>query len=373
MARLLMLSGDRSLARGERGPFHGMLEEFHHYWDRIDVVCPGIGRQAAPSPFPDVHLHPAPGGRLGMRRHAEAVADRVAAEDGLDLVVSHDYGLFLYSRAARRIRRRHGVPWVSEVFHVDGYPRAASLELHLRRLWARRCIRRSRDRVTAVRVGALQVEELLIAWGVPERKLLRLGSLYLDTDVFSPAAGSARDIDVLFCGRLEPEKGLWLFLDAIALVERTRPDCRVVVVGRGRLEHRLRRALKRRGLSSRVELLGWVADDSDLAELYRRSKLLVCTSFSEGNPRVVAEAMACETAVVSTPVGRVPELIGEETAGRLVGWRASEIARAIVDLLDDDEGRRRVALQGRAAVRGLERQVAIGALANAYLTLAGER
>lgn len=373
MARLLMLSGDRSLARGERGPFHAMLEEFHRYWDRIDIVCPAIGRQAAPSPFPHVYLHPAHGGRLRLRHHAEAVADRLADEDGFDLVVSHDYGLFLYSKAAHRIRERHGVPWVSEIFHVDGYPRAASVELHLRRLWARRSIRRARHAVTAVRVGARQVEDLLLAWGVPERKLLRLGSLYLDTEVFTPTPEADRDIDVLFCGRLEPEKGLWLFLDAIARVERTRTSCHVVVVGRGRLEERLRRAISRRRLKSQIELVGWVEDETALADLYRRSKLLVCTSFSEGNPRVVAEAMACETAVVSTPVGRVPELIGDGGAGRLVEWRASEIARAIVDLLDDDARRRRTALQGRAAVRGLERRTAIGALARAYLSLTGER
>lgn len=42
MAKLLMISGDRSLAEGKRGAFYNTLEEFRKYWDRIDVICPKV-------------------------------------------------------------------------------------------------------------------------------------------------------------------------------------------------------------------------------------------------------------------------------------------------------------------------------------------
>ena len=40
MAKLLMISGDRSLAQEKKGAFYNTLEEFHKYWDRIDIITP---------------------------------------------------------------------------------------------------------------------------------------------------------------------------------------------------------------------------------------------------------------------------------------------------------------------------------------------
>src|SRR3989338_2072901 len=40
MPKLLMISGDRSLAVGKRGAFYNTMEEFHRYWERIDIIVP---------------------------------------------------------------------------------------------------------------------------------------------------------------------------------------------------------------------------------------------------------------------------------------------------------------------------------------------
>ena len=67
MSKLLMISGDRSLAAGKRGAFYNTLEEFHKYWDRIDIICPKVIHIQGPTldsssfaVFENVFVHPLP-------------------------------------------------------------------------------------------------------------------------------------------------------------------------------------------------------------------------------------------------------------------------------------------------------------------------
>ena len=145
-------------------------------------------------------------------------------------MVSHDYGLFRNAAGAFRVHRELGIPWVSEIHHVDGYPRRSSLRGALRRALTRRHVRKSQSKVSAFRVVSKQIADLLITWGVPSARIQVLGSLYLDLHELWPST-SKRDVDVLFCGRLEPEKGLGLLVDSLSYLQERRPGLKVVVLG----------------------------------------------------------------------------------------------------------------------------------------------
>src|SRR3989344_9485774 len=65
MTRLLMITGlgsAKSLATGQRGAFHNMLEEFSQYWDRVDIICPRVESRESrvESLFGNVYLHISP-------------------------------------------------------------------------------------------------------------------------------------------------------------------------------------------------------------------------------------------------------------------------------------------------------------------------
>ena len=68
---------------------------------------------------------------------------------------------------------------------------------------------------------------------------------------------------------------------------------------------------------------------AQMAEWYNSGAVYVVSSLSEGTPNPALEAAACGCAVVSTPVGNMPELIRPEYNGYLARWKPEEFAAAV--------------------------------------------
>mgnify|MGYP001186744309 CR=1 FL=1 len=115
-------------------------------------------------------------------------------------------------------------------------------------------------------------------------------------------------------GRLVPEKGFDLLIEAAALVEpQQRPEITIVGVGpeRSRLD-----ALARR-LKVELHLPGAVSP-KDIGDWYRRASVVVVPSRREGFGLVAAEAAASARAIVGTKVGALPQIIEDGVSGLLV-------------------------------------------------------
>jgi glycosyltransferase involved in cell wall biosynthesis len=137
----------------------------------------------------------------------------------------------------------------------------------------------------------------------------------VDTERFAPGdrdeARSRLGVDpkeplVFTVRRLVPRMGLEELIDAAALLG---PDSgvHVAIAGHGPLAGELERRRQERG--ARVTLLGRVEDDA-LVDWYRAADLVVVPTVAyEGFGLVTAEALACGTPVVGTPVGATPELL----------------------------------------------------------------
>ena len=77
---LLMLSGDRDVSRGRKGPFYYTLAALRRYWQRIDVIVPPQPDAAPQQPFPNVFIHPSGGGKLSRARCIAQRADTLLQE-----------------------------------------------------------------------------------------------------------------------------------------------------------------------------------------------------------------------------------------------------------------------------------------------------
>jgi glycosyltransferase involved in cell wall biosynthesis len=126
-----------------------------------------------------------------------------------------------------------------------------------------------------------------------------------------PASGSVLGA----VGRLEAEKGFDLLIRSTHALLASGVDVRLVVVGEGGERSRLEELARELGIADRVLLPGW---QSDVRTYFEAMDVFALSSFREGLPNVVLEAMALEVPVVSTRVNGVPRLIQDGRNGFLV-------------------------------------------------------
>lgn len=136
---------------------------------------------------------------------------------------------------------------------------------------------------------------------------------------------------VISAGRLAPEKGYADLIAAMKLVNERTP-VRLLMLGEGPLRAELQQLIDEACLGDRVQLLGFQANPY---KYYARCRLFVLSSYLEGLPNVLVEAMACGCAVVSTDCPTGPrEVLEGVGVGRLVQMRSPQaMADAVVEML----------------------------------------
>jgi L-malate glycosyltransferase len=127
----------------------------------------------------------------------------------------------------------------------------------------------------------------------------------------------ASDPIVGMVANLRPPKDHVTFLRAAVRVVELVPTAEFHLVGSGPKEDALRRVASRLGIASRVRFLGALEPDAVWSEL-NRFAVAVLSSWSEGMPNAVLEAMVAGRPVVATAVGGVPELVLDGVTGCLV-------------------------------------------------------
>ena len=121
---------------------------------------------------------------------------------------------------------------------------------------------------------------------------------------------------VVAMGRLSPEKGFDLLIDAFARLAAQHADWRLEIAGEGPERDALQRQIDAAGLQPQVQLVGWVSDPE---RFLSRSALFVMSSRYEGFPVALLEAMACGVPVISFDCDSGPrEIIRPDVDGVLV-------------------------------------------------------
>jgi glycosyltransferase involved in cell wall biosynthesis len=150
-------------------------------------------------------------------------------------------------------------------------------------------------------------------------------------------------------GRLSPEKGFAVLIEAARRVVGEDPQAGFVLFGDGPLRAALARRIAAAGLDGRFVLAGFYAD---LADYLPQLDLAVLPSYTEGLPCVVLEAFAAGVPVVATAVGGTPEAVEDGRHGYLVPpGDPAALAGRILDLLRCPSTRRTMGERARQHVR----------------------
>lgn len=112
--------------------------------------------------------------------------------------------------------------------------------------------------------------------------------------------------------RLIPDKGVKTFLLAVASLRRMGLTPQVLIAGDGPSRSELEALAKELGLFGQVRFLGFI---DDMVSFYAALDVFVLSSFSEGTPLALIEAMAVGVPVVATRTGGVEEIVAARGGG----------------------------------------------------------
>lgn len=251
---------------------------------------------------------------------------------------------------------------------LDGYFSAWQSSLFVR---IERWLARHTDCLIAVSPA---IREALLKKGIgcPEQwRVIRLG-LDLADLARLPLPESGTPVRFGMVGRLVPIKNPGLFLEAVRqAVERRNGPLRGVIVGDGPLRNHLEDEARRLGLEEIVRFTGW---QQDLRTVYGGLDAACLTSWNEGTPVALIEAMAAGRAVVATDVGGVRDLLDDDGAqSPPIAKGGFRVAARGVLVQPGDAGGLSAALTALAGNPALRRRLGIAARASVISQYAQER
>jgi glycosyltransferase involved in cell wall biosynthesis len=211
----------------------------------------------------------------------------------------------LFARAAQ-------IAGVPVIFHLHGSETAAfyaGLPVALKRLFVSQL-----EAVDCVFVLSDSWREFVLS--VAPRACVEVTPNYVDMPDDEAIRQPHDGTRILFLGLLGQRKGVYDLIDAFSSIAGELPDLKLQIGGNGE-EDLVRAAVRRAGMESRIDVLGWVAGDSKVS-LLAHGDVFVLPSFNEGLPVSLLEAMSWGLPVISTKVGGIPQLVRHEEDGLLI-------------------------------------------------------
>lgn len=305
-----------------------MRSQYRFVFFCLDELGP-LGEQLRSEGFPVWLL----GRRPGFDWRCIDRLGRLLRQEQVELLHAHQYTPFFYGAAARLARHRIPVLFTEHGRWFPDYRRPKRVIAN--RLLLRRC-----DRVIGVGEGVRRA--LIENEGIREH---RVGVIYngVDVDRFATTSEThAREklrerlgfgpdnLVLLQVARLDPLKDHLTAVRTVARLVGQLPNVRLVLVGSGPEEERIRAEIERLGVQQQVQMLGL---RNDIPQLLAGSDILLLTSVSEGVPLTLIEGMAAGLPVVATDVGGVPEVVEDGQTGLLARAGDDESLAAAVSSL----------------------------------------
>jgi glycosyltransferase involved in cell wall biosynthesis len=252
--------------------------------------------------------------------------------------------------------QRAGLPLVATIHHPITFDRRVDLaaatrwrsQLTLRRWYAfvRMQARVARQVGRILCPSASSARDIATDFGVDPARI-RVVPLGVDHVFRPPDVPRTPGRIVAMASADTPMKGIATLLEAFAKL-RTERDLELVLISRPRPGGQTERLVDRLAISDSVRFVGGMSD-SELAATVGSAEIACVPSLYEGFSLPTAEAMACQTPLVVSRAGAIPEVVGPdgECADLVTPGDVGELTAALARLLDDPDRRARMGRAGR--------------------------
>jgi glycosyltransferase involved in cell wall biosynthesis len=186
----------------------------------------------------------------------------------------------------------------------------------------------------------------------PKGKSVHVIPFGVDCSLFSPRRRlkESPSLSVGFVKHLSQKYGPDHLVRAMEIVSRSYPQSRLIVVGAGPMEIRLKEMARDLNIAEKVEFRGRVPHSS-VPEILNEIDIFVMPSLYESFGVAAAEAQAMEIPVIASNVGGIPEVVMDGETGLLVKPRdVNGLAEAIVKLMANPTLRKGLGKKGREFV-----------------------
>ena len=181
----------------------------------------------------------------------------------------------------------------------------------------------------------------------------------LSTPVMLPSRESNIKVKntVFFSGRIGVRKGTFDLIEAWNLLpEEITNEYNLIISGDGEINKARRLAASCKNPHS-IEVVGWVSEDR-FSSILQSCKIYVLPSRNEGLPMGLIEAMSHSKAVITTPVGGIPELINHGQNGILVEpGNIEQIKNSLQNLISNPSEVERLSINSRKSVEPLSMDI----------------
>jgi len=172
----------------------------------------------------------------------------------------------------------------------------------------------------------------LLKLGVLEEKIIEIPTgidkHWVSTESLTQVNGGDK-LKFAFVGRYDRVKGLPEIYDAIELLPMsTKKLCEINLVGPIPAHKQI--------MNDQVNFIGAISSESEMKAFLSKQDVLLCTSWSEGMPNVIIEAMASGCAIIATDTGAVAELLGPDNGVLIPTPNPELIKQAILLMLSLD-------------------------------------
>lgn len=219
----------------------------------------------------------------------------------------------------------------------------------------------------ALRDGGVPEERMtIVPSGIPVE---RFGAARGDETILA-GWGVGGNVDVIgTIAAFEREKGYDVLLEAVKRVVRRHAGCRFVWLGDGGGRKRLDRMIDAEGLGGTVITSPL---DAPLETVLPHFRLFVLPSLSEGLSTALIAALAAGIPAIASDTGGIPEVIHGGCGVLVPPGDAKALARAITDLLEDEDKRTTLSAKGRERARFYDITRTIDSTFGIYRSVLGE-